>query len=609
MPERDKDEPFSNPLPPSEARRMSAEEADASLTHMTNADFRKLLMTPRATPGEAPPSKIKQNRELPRDYNEADDPKALRRKKKSFYAKLKKQEMEREAELAKKYRNRAQERREGKNESEETEVVSTTANYRAVAPDSQAGDTASNRRKQLIEESKYLGGDMEHTHLVKGLDYALLHKVRAEITTKEKEKEDMMETTFQSSSKTPKKTYVEPEESLQFKTKLARNIYRSLFKTKMSERNELFLPGRMAYKVDLEDDFLESDIPTTVIRSKADCPTMESQTTLTTNDIVINKLTQILSYMRQAQRGKKMKKKDKAKGKDDKLEKDKTQGTDDSIFADVGEYVPSFTKTRPSTKEMKERDRDRERDKERDRDRDRNHDRNRDRDHDRDRDRDHDRDRDRHRDRERDDDRKSRSYFERPKVDDEPVPPPMKRGSNLKDFTQSINDKYGKVQPRTEERFAGTLTAVDMAASQAKDKERGIALKGDDRKRSKGSKQDIVDGYAECYPGFAETADALDDSDDEVDYTKMDLGNKKGPVGRWDFDTQEEYSTYMNNKEALPKAAFQFGIKMSEGRKTRRTFGEKNEKAELDREWQQISQIISKRKTGAEGGGSKRPKY
>lgn len=36
--------------------------------------------------------------------------------------------------------------------------------------------------------------------------------------------------------------------------------------------------------------------------------------------------------------------------------------------------------------------------------------------------------------------------------------------------------------------------------------------------------------------------DAIDDSDDEVDYTKMDLGNKKGPIGRWDFDTQEEYS-------------------------------------------------------------------
>jgi len=50
-----------------------------------------------------------------------------------------------------------------------------------------------------------------------------------------------------------------------------------------------------------------------------------------------------------------------------------------------------------------------------------------------------------------------------------------------------------------------------------------------------------------------EAADAYGDSDDEVDYSKMDQGNKKGPVGRWDFDTQEEYSDYMANKEAMPK--------------------------------------------------------
>lgn len=29
----------------------------------------------------------------------------------------------------------------------------------------------------MIQNSKFLGGDMEHTHLVKGLDYALLQKV------------------------------------------------------------------------------------------------------------------------------------------------------------------------------------------------------------------------------------------------------------------------------------------------------------------------------------------------------------------------------------------------------------------------------------------------
>lgn len=39
------------------------------------------------------------------------------------------------------------------------------------------------------------------------------------------------------------------------------------------------------------------------------------------------------------------------------------------------------------------------------------------------------------------------------------------------------------------------------------------------------------EGYAECYPGLREMDDAIDDSDDEVDYSKMDIGNKKGPIG------------------------------------------------------------------------------
>ena len=56
---------------------------------------------------------------------------------------------------------------------------------------------------------------------------------------------------------------------------LARNIFRVLFRRQLPERNELFLPRRMAYLVDLEDEFAESDIPTTIVRSKADCPSLE----------------------------------------------------------------------------------------------------------------------------------------------------------------------------------------------------------------------------------------------------------------------------------------------------------------------------------------------
>jgi len=135
-----------------------------------------------------------------------------------------------------------------------------------------------------------------------------------------------------------------------------------------------------------------------------------------------------------------------------------------------------------------------------------------------------------------------------------------------------------------------------------------ILKKGEEKSLSRTQKllskiNEQPEGYAECYPGFDEMHDAIDDSDEETDYSKMDPGKKKGTVGRWDFDTMEEYSDYMSNKEALPKAAFQFGVKMGDGRKTRKgQKGEKNEKQQLDRQWQQIQAILAKRKATGTGG-------
>ena len=60
----------------------------------------------------------------------------------------------------------------------------------------------------------------------------------------------------------------------------------------------------------------------------------------------------------------------------------------------------------------------------------------------------------------------------------------------------------------------------------------------------------------------------------------------------------------MSSKEALPKAAFQYGVKMNEGRKTRGKMGAKSEKAKFDKEWNKISAIIDKRKTSGPSGGS-----
>merc|ERR1719188_1052888 len=139
-----------------------------------------------------------------------------RKHKKSFYAKLKRDEDDKMAELAAKYRDRAKERRDGgvgtadappgmeeSSDDAETNVKrqiaarvaaaaaaadnSGGAGYRAVAPDLKSSYDAAERRKRMIQESKFLGGNMEHTHLVKGLDFALLQKVRSEIYNLEKE--------------------------------------------------------------------------------------------------------------------------------------------------------------------------------------------------------------------------------------------------------------------------------------------------------------------------------------------------------------------------------------------------------------------------------------
>ncbi|XP_069683312.1 protein Red [Periplaneta americana] len=493
------------------------EEPPDRSQRLTNDDFRRLLMTPRASVPSSLPSSLAPTRDTVAATPDADgdDRAERRRKKKSFYAKLKKQEDDKMAELAKKYRDRAGERRDGANPDYQAEdPLSTASGYRAVAPDLKSGMDAAERRRQMIQESKFLGGDMEHTHLVKGLDYALLQKVRSEIQAKEQEQEEEMEKLIKT-----KKEKKDDEEEMQFKTKLGRNVYRALFKSRSAEKNELFAPGRMAYVIDLEDELAESDIPTTLIRSRADVPSLESTATLTTNDIVINKLAQILSYLRQGGRhSKKARKKDKGRaaagGKGP---------ADDSIYGDIGDYVPSAPRREGADKQRRA------------------------------------------------------PYFEKPA--EEPAPWTAK---------PKPETRAPKAEPPAPAKREGQSRAQQLLTRLAAEPE----------------------GYAECYPGLEEMQDAIDDSDDEVDYTKMDLGNKKGPIGRWDFDTQEEYSDYMNNKEALPKAAFQYGVKMADGRRTRKYHKEKNEKAELDREWQKIQNIIQKRKlpTPAESE-FKKPKY
>lgn len=86
---------------------------------------------------------------------------------------------------------------------------------------------------------------------------------------------------------TPSTPEEEEEQRLGLKSQMAKNIFRTLFRPPPRRVNELFLPHRMAYIIDLEnphgqqdDDHDKTghpldDIPTTLIRSKADCPNAE----------------------------------------------------------------------------------------------------------------------------------------------------------------------------------------------------------------------------------------------------------------------------------------------------------------------------------------------
>eukprot|EP00111_Clytia_hemisphaerica_P003679 TCONS_00010526-protein len=528
---------FSNPIAPLHHHQDHEEEED--IQKLTNNDFRSLLMTPRDNPKAPPPKRPGASK----DFSEADDAHAKRRKKKLYYAKLKQQEEERQKELASKYRDRATERREGKNTDyaqTENSDLAKTAEYRAVAPTADQANNAAERRRLAIQESKFLGGDMEHTHLVKGLDFALLQKVRSEIAMIETEEDAVKDEKKPAKDKTEEKKpapKAQKAQDVEFVSALGRKIHKAAMNTKPPLRNELFLPGRMAYVFTLDDEE-ESEIPTTTIRSKADCPTLEAETSLTTNDIVINKLTQILSYLRHGVRAsKKQKKREKElirAGKDPRAE--------ESIYADLveqssgfGSFGSSSSKDQKKSKYFSDYNKS-----------DHRHDR----------------------------DREDSSRYDKKKTD-------------VSQFVRNINEKYGSKN--------------ESSSSSSSSKKRSSSSK---------SKKTEVDSYAECYPGMAEMNDAVDDSDDDADYTKMDMGNKKGPVKRWDFENEDEYNSYMEKREAMPKAAFQFGIKMNEGRKTRSRPGAMSEKQKLDREWQQISNIISKRKSGdtSKSSGGKRSK-
>ncbi|KAI0794078.1 RED-like protein N-terminal region-domain-containing protein [Fomes fomentarius] len=96
------------------------------------------------------------------------------------------------------YRDRATERRLGQNND--------YAQIEALAEDFERRNAEIEDRKAVDEQRKYLGGDSEHTVLVKGLDFALLEQNRARVAAEAAVTDDVsLEQAFLESSAQPKK--------------------------------------------------------------------------------------------------------------------------------------------------------------------------------------------------------------------------------------------------------------------------------------------------------------------------------------------------------------------------------------------------------------------
>lgn len=524
-----------------------------------------------------------------------------------------------------KYRDRAKERREDQNpDYEATELGS----FHAVAPPGTVDIRAADAHKLSIEKSKYLGGDVEHTHLVKGLDYALLNKVRSEIDKKPDGGDDA----------DGKSRASMEDQQMSFRTQIAKSVYKWTVKPQtINKSNEMFLPGRMAFIFNMEGGY-SNDIPTTLHRSKADCPVPEEMVTVSVDGSVLDRIAKIMSYLRLGSSGKVLKKKKKERDvkvkfaaagieydEEDKpskpnggMSKNQTESEfvplpppplrknhfdsrekqgptvaraeEEDIFVGEGvDYaVPGKDLSQsPLSEDMEESPRN----------------------------------------------KSKTSYFAEPAYG--PVQPsglPQEwQGTNGYDAMQAqalaagyqgewqdyqyaeqlaYPDQYLQPNMQTYEVEADLNILQDPRFMTQEEKDRGLGsvFKRDDQRlqqlREKDAREKdpnfISESYSECYPGYQEYNREIVDSDDEDDLSKMDMGGRaKGRLHRWDFETEEEWATYNEQKEAMPKAAFQFGVKMQDGRKTRK----QNRDQKLNNELHQINKILARKKMEKEMNG------
>ena len=217
------------------------------------------------------------------------------------------------------YRDRAKERRKAE---ALPEVDPAAAGNAVVIP----GITNADLSGITLEQSKFLGGDVEHTHLVKGLDFALLQKVRGG-------KEEAAAGAAQGMKGAPT--------GAEFRSDLARAVHRiAVQQPTASPPADKLQPGRTAFVYDLADGL--GSLPITVLNPRDGRPDPDLVDARRDKE-VLGRISKVMSYLKVGTSGatvKKLRRKKKALDSLQELQAVKAAPVaaeaDVDIFADEG---------------------------------------------------------------------------------------------------------------------------------------------------------------------------------------------------------------------------------------------------------------------------------
>ncbi|KAJ1982405.1 hypothetical protein H4R35_000285 [Dimargaris xerosporica] len=638
---------------------MSTRASRSTRIRLNQDDFRKLLATPRPTASQAQTHRKRRTIIPPKLSKVA--PAASQALSKGKSRKPGKQPADRAAnpvtDESQTYRDRAAERRQAESQSERPLERQELLDH-------------TEERDVTYEQSKYLGGDVDHTHLVKGLDYLLLNKVRRDQAQGDTDHQQDWDKTLESlhhhsnAPELPKAEELATATPPRFLTTQGAAIYHACvewlkqYHQALPRHNEAFFPGRLLFSFELVGTQGQIGnpfaVPTTIHRSKADInrlgifhqssgePTSDASHT---SQVITNKVTQLL--------GNRAKRPSKAiqsppeplaaparpRGSTPRVAT--TRSKDAAVPGSTANVQPIPTTSASTTSSDKQSTGS-----------------------------------------------SDRSDAESTASDDEDEDIFAGVGSN---YTVSAARAPPTIRPTAQTRivklFGPHLTepldaadhpTADPAASMALDTANATITRLEKRKQvmraeMQAAKQarleakdepiaettlvpDQCSGILGPLPGAQRSVglrlqnfnqadetgygiteelggSSSDDNDSDghshttrngvtvctgiqptgvseapstlrVPTTVMDQGtakNKRAQLSRWDFDTLEEWQHYKEQQTALPKAAFQYGVKVADGRKrsnrplAKTPFKPKDEKAKLDRDLLKIKRIMGQK--------------